>query len=316
MCRLCGREACAECFEQVKDLTEDRPGATQADIAALQAKREKHAHTNPFFLSCTRRNEHIAKDFSPMSRFCKAELAQAMKEMEEMLAQPDMYALPGVGAIDPSLQNGQSGAAEATNGNGAGPSNSSGNEVIPPQASSLVGDGQGVGGATSIATGTEQQSSSQQETTLGGVPELPSHSTITIADSELTEDVFRPLWERGEPIVVTGLLSKFKIQWTPEYFTQKYNSQSCLILECQSDINKRVTVGEFFSWFGKYEGRTECWKLKASQHVITYVDAVLTGVLRTGLRRLTSRLCSLSFTKISVELFRYLVTSDVMEHST
>jgi len=63
-------------------------------------------------------------------------------------------------------------------------------------------------------------------------------------------------------MVVTGLLPKFKIKWTPEYFMEKYDSQGCLILECQTDVNKRITVGEFFSWFGKYDGRTECWKLK------------------------------------------------------
>jgi lysine-specific demethylase 3 len=103
MCRLCGREACAECFEQVKDLTEDKPGASQAEIAALQARREKHAHSNPFFLSCTRRNEHHAKDFSPMSRFCKAELAQAIKDMEAMLREPDNDALPDAEPIDLSL---------------------------------------------------------------------------------------------------------------------------------------------------------------------------------------------------------------------
>ena len=51
MCRLCGREACAECYEQVKELTIDRAGAPEAEIAALQARREKHAHINPFFLS-------------------------------------------------------------------------------------------------------------------------------------------------------------------------------------------------------------------------------------------------------------------------
>jgi len=63
-------------------------------------------------------------------------------------------------------------------------------------------------------------------------------------------------------MVVTGLLPKFKIKWTPEYFMEKYESQGCLILECQTDVNKRITVGEFFSWFGKYDKRTECWKLK------------------------------------------------------
>ncbi|KAG0698870.1 hypothetical protein DFH29DRAFT_80552 [Suillus ampliporus] len=93
---------------------------------------------------------------------------------------------------------------------------------------------------------------------------MPSHPITTMPDSQLMEEVFRPLWAKGDPIVVTELLSKFQIQWPPTYFVQKHNSQSCLILECQSDVNKRVTVGEFFPWFGKYEGRVEveCWKLK------------------------------------------------------
>jgi lysine-specific demethylase 3 len=85
MCRLCGREACAECFAKVRELTQYRPGASDSEIAALQAKRESHAHTNPFFLSCTRRNEHQFSDFSPMSRFDKAELEGVIESMEKLL---------------------------------------------------------------------------------------------------------------------------------------------------------------------------------------------------------------------------------------
>lgn len=262
MCRLCGREACAECFEQVKELTEDKPGATQAEIAALQARREKHAHTNPFFLSCTRRNEHHAKDFSPMSRFCKSELAQAIKDMEALLAEPDPDEVPVIGAIDPILQNGQSTSNSGMGAVSNGVSVDSSNSEIP--APSTLGEvaqvhpAGGEGAPTNVGVPAQPPPISTESS------EIPFHHTITIPDSELTEDVFRPLWVKGEPLVVTGLLPKFQVQWTPEYFLQKYNSQSCLILECQSDVNKRVTVGEFFSWFGKYEGRVECWKLKVS----------------------------------------------------
>ncbi|KAH7888104.1 hypothetical protein F5I97DRAFT_1865700 [Phlebopus sp. FC_14] len=271
MCRLCGREACAECFEQVKDLTEDKPGATQAEIAALQARREKHAHSNPFFLSCTRRNEHHAKDFSPMSRFCKSELAQAIKDMEVLLAQPDVDALPVIGAIDPVLQSGHSDTTKAANGNNgssdARPTNGSLETSDAVDATlSQTSDGQRVETIVSSTSATDQPngpSVTQPAPAASHKPdELPSHPTTTVEDLTLTEEVFRPLWSKGDPIVVTGILPKFRIQWTPEYFLQKYNSQSCLILECQSDVNKRVTVGEFFSWFGKYDGRLECWKLK------------------------------------------------------
>ncbi|KAH9938513.1 uncharacterized protein B0H18DRAFT_967503 [Fomitopsis serialis] len=70
---------------------------------------------------------------------------------------------------------------------------------------------------------------------------VPSHVTRYFADGELTDDIFCRIWARGEPIVVTGMLPKF---------------------HCQTDQNRRVTVGEFFSWFGRYEGRRDCWKLK------------------------------------------------------
>ena len=78
----------------------------------------------------------------------------------------------------------------------------------------------------------------------------------------LTEDVFARLWAKGIPLVVTGILERFQIQWAPEYFKQTYGTQGCIILECQLDTNKRVNVHDFFSSFGNYEGRTECWKLK------------------------------------------------------
>ena len=310
MCRLCGREACAECFEQVKDLTEDKPGATQAEIAALQARREKHAHTNPFFLSCTRRNEHHAKDFSPMSRFCKSELAQAIKDMEVLLAEPDPDEVPVVGAIDPALQNGHSASNSGTGAASNGASVDSSNSEIPVP-STLVEAAQVHPAGDSVNMAQTQPPSNPMSAEPS---EIPSHHTITMPDSELTEGVFRPIWAKGDPLVVTGLLPKFQIQWTPEYFLQKYNSQSCLILECQSDVNKRVTVGEFFSWFGKYEGRAECWKLKVGSDQYRRL-VTLSMFLRTGHRQLISKLRSLSSSRILAGLCQSPVTSAETEHS-
>ena len=308
MCRLCGREACAECFEQVKELTEDKPGATQAEIAALQARREKHAHTNPFFLSCTRRNEHHAKDFSPMSRFCKSELAQAIKDMEALLTEPDPDETPVIGVIDPVLQNGQSGP-----NSGAGAVS---NGAIVDSSNSDILASSGLEEATQVSPPGDMVAQTQPPSSDISTesPEIPFHLTITIPDSELTEEIFRPLWCKGDPLVVTGLLPKFQIQWTPEYFLQKYNSQSCLILECQSDVNKRVTVGEFFSWFGKYEGRVECWKLKASCSECMQ-SVTLSALLRIGPHQLISKLHFPSSLRTLIRLYRSLVMSAETEHS-
>lgn len=208
MCRLCGREACAECYEQVKELTDDR-GAEDADVLELQARREKHARRNPFFLSCTRRNEHQAKDFSPMSRFCKSELAQAIKDMQ---------------ALNETALSEQEAADQTP-------------DTQPPA-----------------------EEPAQVNTDPSAA--LPFHVIKQFTEAEIKYDVFRKLWAKGEPLMVTGLLAKFIIKWNPDYFIEHYFSQSCLVIECQSDVNKRVTVGEFFQDFGKYEGRRDTWKLK------------------------------------------------------
>ncbi|TFK74360.1 hypothetical protein BDN72DRAFT_812710 [Pluteus cervinus] len=227
MCRLCGREACSECFSQVRELTTNRPGADQAEILALQARREKHAHSNPFFLSCTRRSEHQAKDFSPMSRFCKAELEKAIEDMQNLLE------------------------TRKTVTEVASPSRS---ETLSRTPSSPT------------APSTDSVDKLEVGQLDGYVPaceaRILSRRIRRFTDHELTEDVFRKVWAEGEPLVVTDLLHKFRIQWTPEYFVSQYGTQNCLIIECQTDQNKRITVAEFFEWFGKYEGRTECWKLK------------------------------------------------------
>ena len=83
----------------------------------------------------------------------------------------------------------------------------------------------------------------------------------------MTDEIFRSHWMKGEPLVVNDVLSKFRIEWTPEYFIEKYGGQNCLIIECQTEENKRTSVAEFFKDFGKYEGRKSCWKLKVNSMI-------------------------------------------------
>ena len=209
MCRLCGQEACAECFEQVKILT-DNSGAEDADVSELPEHREKHSPRNPRLLACTKRRKHQAKDFSPMTRFCKIELELVIKEMEELLDSPDP---------DPS----------------------------PPEDIEMPD--------------TDAETASDQ------IGSLPSHRILQFKHGDLPHDVFSKLWARGKPLVVTGLLPQFKITWTPDHFIEHYSSKSCLVIQCQSDVNKRITVGDFFKEFGKYEGREDSWKLKVPHFI-------------------------------------------------
>ena len=90
----------------------------------------------------------------------------------------------------------------------------------------------------------------------------------------LNEDTFRELWARGEPLVVEGLQSRFTIEWSPQYFVDKYGAVGCNIVDCQTDVNKKTTVGAFFEMFGRYEGRKEIWKLKVRSWMWIFVGRV------------------------------------------
>lgn len=241
MCRLCGREACADCFYQVKELTDDQPGASHADVAALQSRREKHSHANPFFLTCTRRAEHKSTEFSPMSRFCKADLAEAIKDMEELLARTeedeDIVADDGGAEL-------QAGAFVPT---------------TPPLLPAPAAESSSLAGA--IIPPEERPPALE---TPSNESDIPAHPTRLYENETITEERFRRVWARGEPLVVAGMLTKFDIEWTPEYFKERYGDQSCLIYDCQAEKEKsiRTTVGAFFEGFGKYENREKIWKLK------------------------------------------------------
>ncbi|KAG2014131.1 hypothetical protein CC2G_010974 [Coprinopsis cinerea AmutBmut pab1-1] len=273
MCRLCGREACSDCFALVRELTEDRPGADPAEIAEMRRRREKYAHSNPFFLCCTRRNEHDAQHFSPMSRFWLQELQEAINEMEQLLLRENAP-IP-ISSISSGLAP-------------AGPA---------PTAASLKVDSDPTSGAPTAALVTEPVNedrpwtevylanqkkasflSAQLAPTGAAGPQyippnltqatamVPTLEPYRFTDQEVTgvdsASKFAKIWEHGEPLVVSNILNKFKLEWTPEYFIREFGDRECLITECEQDVNKRTTIKEFFSSFGNYASRTEVWKLK------------------------------------------------------
>ncbi|KAJ7122900.1 hypothetical protein C8R44DRAFT_784877 [Mycena epipterygia] len=248
MCRVCGRETCAECFEQVKSLSIEPEGGSVKQLQEFYARRDKHTHNNPFFLNCLKRNDHGAQDFSPMSRFSKPELVDAIRDMEQLLA--------AEGIVVNAPRSGSAGSDQGST------SNSSGAYTPPDAAPSPLSS---VSEATLVSNGGDVPQSSGQPpapVASGSTTEIPSHEIHRFKESDLTEEIFRPLWAQGDPLLVTNVGHKLKTKWSPEYFIEKYGFQNCLIIECQTDANKRTTVAEFFRDFGKYEGRTECWKLK------------------------------------------------------
>ncbi|KAH6896422.1 Jmjd1a protein [Coprinopsis sp. MPI-PUGE-AT-0042] len=263
-CRLCGREACPDCYAQVKDLTYVAPDAPRSEVNAMRARREKFALSNPFFLSCNKRIDHEAWHFSPMSRFVETEIDETISEMERLQNE-----------AGPSTES----ASTVTDGRSTAITNPPSMPTVPPAPFTLEGDGERSWSEVYLVNQTKASYLPPHLAPSGaaGVQYVPPNIEQTAAivpslepyrytDAEVSRvdstTKFAKIWEHGEPLVVANILNKFKIDWSPQYFIDQFGDRQCLITECEEDQNKQTTISEFFSTFGKYEGRTGVWKLK------------------------------------------------------
>lgn len=342
MCRICGREVCKECFLQVRELTEHPTQATPSELTALVMRREKHAHSNPFFLACTKRVEHGFSDFTPVTRFSNDELERAVGEMQEILAKEKRKIQAGPVAAESLETSGLSVSdtadsletanhhspihpvpthtAENTSGSASTQNSLPPNSDIPP---ALPGPTTASNERDNFANDFPDPLTSpiyDDYTPANLAPHIsnipihraqliPAHlydnpSRSTRSHQDGSTPMFSCLWRKGLPLLVKDVLPRFKLQWTPQSFMDRYGDQNCLVVECQDDTLKRVSIREFFGWFGKYGDRTECWKLKVCFSNFVLYPRVLLICLsccdsRTGLLRLSSKLPSLICTQIS-----------------
>ncbi|KAH9483086.1 Lysine-specific demethylase 3A [Psilocybe cubensis] len=299
MCRICGREVCNECYQQVRELTEQPTQATPSELTALVMKREKHAHSNPFFLACTKRIEHGVSEFIRVTRFSNDELQKSINEMQKILTQDKekTQASPV-----PAGRPGTSGLAISNMADSVQPTerHSSTHPVpIHPTAASVSSSPDHSFTQPSnvsptvpsqITTYAERDYSAKDfpdpltspiyddytppnvSSRISDIPIfraqiIPAHLYDNLPDIRHSQvdgpiPMFSCLWRKGLPLLVKNALPRFKLPWTPQSFIERYGDKDCLVVECQSDIVKKVTIKDFFGWFGKYGGRTECWKLK------------------------------------------------------
>ncbi|KAJ7505040.1 hypothetical protein B0H11DRAFT_1905114 [Mycena galericulata] len=96
---------------------------------------------------------------------------------------------------------------------------------------------------------------------LNPTNETPTHNIKRVTTCQLTEEIFRPLWAQGEPLLVTGVHRKFQLPWTPTYFIAKYGDDKCEVVDCESGQVQETTVKSFFRSFDR-ENRKDCLKLK------------------------------------------------------
>lgn len=134
----------------------------------------------------------------------------------------DANAAPWLGAIDPALGGEAAGAgARAHASNESSPAN-----VPEPLASNMSATDSGSGARTPPdLPPAPAKSPAPAPEGAEGEEELPSHEVRRFTGTELTEKVFRPIWESREPLVVTGLLGKFAIEWKPAHIMEKYRAR-------------------------------------------------------------------------------------------
>jgi len=88
---------------------------------------------------------------------------------------------------------------------------------------------------------------------------------IQVNDLEADPTIFDRLWAAGQMIVVSGMSDRLKKPWTPDYFTSKYDRDTCqrIRANCPLQLPVDTTVREFFKDFTKESTKNqEVWKLR------------------------------------------------------
>ncbi|KAI0029130.1 hypothetical protein K488DRAFT_16888, partial [Vararia minispora EC-137] len=235
MCRQCGREVCADCFDRVRQLAPVAAGPLSDGQKNL--------------LTCMRSGLHDADKFQRTSRFTRHQLQAVVAEMESLHRRTptptptpadNLNLLASVAALSPPI------AVNAP----LPPTSSPPRPPLQIRASSPI----------PTAFFVPPHHSPPPGCTIDRVG-LPVYPTQTFLGSELTEMAFQRIWARGQPVVVTGQLDKFQLRWTPEYFIDKYGAEPCQLVECQSEHSRSAHVADFFRMFGRPRDAS-VWKLK------------------------------------------------------
>ncbi|TGZ82842.1 hypothetical protein EX30DRAFT_394108 [Ascodesmis nigricans] len=81
--------------------------------------------------------------------------------------------------------------------------------------------------------------------------------------NSFSSSVFRSLWRIGGiPLVLTDLLPRFQLPWSPSYFIKHYGKTTCTLHDTANCIRNTSTVANFFSLFTSTKFTSNSWKLK------------------------------------------------------
>lgn len=279
LCTRCGREICLDCYSMLESLDLSNTKETRLIICGHSGKGESHKASN-FLPVCRFDPEQLDNTMGDMERLlqdsqdpCDETMTEDMVQVAAQLQQIldhrraaekralDELEVAKSAVVEPWLE---STSAESP----LESHNSSDSSLTPLESDS----------GTSYCKQRRPKVPDHHTSivpTVGicetSVPASSSESPVNIPSlpykecphPELTEEMFRSFWRKGDTMVITGLLDKMEIKWTPEYFIEHYGSQECSITDCDNEMKHESTVAQFFSQFGQYEHRgTQIHKLK------------------------------------------------------
>ncbi|KAH7332919.1 hypothetical protein B0J17DRAFT_676934 [Rhizoctonia solani] len=278
MCTRCGRELCGACFQRVEEMC---PPGTPLEYSG-SASKDRQLHK---YRACSwGRVFHLPNDFQPVTRFSRQELEQTVGDMESIIEKSKSAPAPREGSTSRTAQAQiAKWASRVPTWNPTSPHAST-----EPPALSSAGSSRDVSSSRGtpdpqlptmpiIASPTMSPTHEDQfSPEIGPLPgkrpvvshhgrldpaSVPSHPVHHFSKT-LLEENFKPLWARGEAIVVQDLLSQFELNWSPEYFIAEYGEQRCMVVNCEDNKDREMVVRDFFELFGKADREAGILKLK------------------------------------------------------
>ncbi|KAJ7470371.1 Clavaminate synthase-like protein [Mycena latifolia] len=92
---------------------------------------------------------------------------------------------------------------------------------------------------------------------------IPYWEIQRFMSAELSDQLFRATWARGEPLVISHAHDAFQIEWGPQYFRDNHGEDVCQVQDCQTQEMTETNVYAFFQRFERKAKKQEaCLKLK------------------------------------------------------
>ncbi|KAJ7433928.1 hypothetical protein FB451DRAFT_1312922 [Mycena latifolia] len=93
--------------------------------------------------------------------------------------------------------------------------------------------------------------------------EVMQKALVCFVLAELSNQLFRATWARGEPLVISHADDSFQIKWGPQYFRENHGDDTCQVQDCQTQEMTETNIHAFFQRFERKAKKQEaCLKLK------------------------------------------------------